>query len=811
MSNKLPTSFSNGHPLPEPHRGSAAPAPYANGGLSGPSHEGPAGGGGGLGVTRYLMALVRFKWMIVAITILGTGIGIGVSRYLRPVYETTAQIWMERAVSGPNAPIRSGQLLPQLGWIELIRSPTVLDSVIRKELLYVVPSNRADTVMFEGFNTTGRFYPGSYTLSQNGRGTGYVLTDESGAVVDEAAFGQPIGMDRGMTWTPPRVAPRGRSVEFRVRAPVDVFQDLRQNLFVNFPEESPFMTVRMYGPDPERIARTLEAVVDRFEEIATLLKKARLTEERNILENQLATAAQSLAAHETELRDFQIRTATLPSEREVQMLPGLSTTTNTALGDFATLRSQRDQLRRDQQSIERALASGSVDIVTALEVIPSVRNSSLLSQALGQAAEQEASLRALMTQFTEEYGAVRRAANALDSLKRVVIPGLARGQIDAMQHREAEIEAAIAQAGDELRQIPEREIQASQLQRNAGIAAELYRDLEIRLQAARLSEATAVPDMDILSRPSVPHTPQHDPRQQMLLMFFGGSLGFALALAILRDRFDPRVRYPDQVTGGLGLNILGAVPALRRGKLGSTDMALAVEAFRGIQLSLVHAHGGDAPLMVTFTSPGASDGKSFITSNLAIAFADMGHRTLVIDGDVRRGSLHQLLGTTHKPGLSDYLAGNAKRSEIVRQTQYPLLDMIGCGSRGETGPKLLGSPAMTQLMEQLRGEYDVILVDSPPLGACVDPMILGTLTRNLVLVLRTGTTDRAMAESKLDVLDRLPVRVLGAILNEVTTGGPYRYYSYMTGYEVLEDLDDRREIRPPAEEPRSLQAQSANR
>ncbi len=238
----------------------------------------------------------------------------------------------------------------------------------------------------------------------------------------------------------------------------------------------------------------------------------------------------------------------------------------------------------------------------------------------------------------------------------------------------------------------------------------------------------------------------------------------------------------------MGLHILGAVPALRRGKLGATDMALAVEAFRAIQLSLLHAYGAEAPLVVTLTSPGASDGKSFVASNLAIAFADMGHRTLVVDGDVRRGTIQKLMGTSHKPGLTDFLAGHATREQIVQSTRYTLLDVIGCGSRGEAGPKLLGSAAMTRLMEALRQDYDVILVDSPPLGACVDPMILGTLTRNLALVLRTGTTDRTMAESKLQILDRLPVRVLGAILNDVPARGPYRYYSYISGYEVLDEV-----------------------
>jgi capsular exopolysaccharide synthesis family protein len=270
-------------------------------------------------------------------------------------------------------------------------------------------------------------------------------------------------------------------------------------------------------------------------------------------------------------------------------------------------------------------------------------------------------------------------------------------------------------------------------------------------------------------------------------MFIGGSLALAIGAAILRDRLDPRVQYPDQVTAGMGLNILGAVPALRGGRLGPADMALAVESFRSIQLSLMHAVGNGGPIMVTFTSPGASDGKSFVTSNLAIAFADMGHRTLVIDGDVRRGTMHKLLGASHRPGLTDFLVGRIDRGQVIQETRYPLLHFIGCGSRQESGPKLLGSPTMRQFMRDLRADYDVILVDSPPLGACVDPMILATLTRNLVLIVRSGSTDRSLAESKLDALDRLPVRVVGAVLNDVAQGGPYRYYSYVSGYEVLDD------------------------
>jgi len=186
--------------------------------------------------------------------------------------------------------------------------------------------------------------------------------------------------------------------------------------------------------------------------------------------------------------------------------------------------------------------------------------------------------------------------------------------------------------------------------------------------------------------------------------------------------------------------------------------------------------------MTTITSPGAGDGKSFIASNLALAFADLGYRTLIIDGDIRRGQLHRLLGSVRVPGLTDFLSGNATTEEIVQATSYDSLDVIACGTRMQAGPELLGSSAMVNLIRDLRGSYDVILIDSPPLGAGVDPFLLSTLTGNALMVLRTGRTDREFASAKLELLDRLPVRLLGAVLNDVPATGAYRYYSYVSDY-----------------------------
>jgi capsular exopolysaccharide synthesis family protein len=806
MTSKNPVPYDphGGSPDLSAHRAPGMQAWGVPGGgmVGGP--PGPAGPTTGI-VQRTLAAIYRFKWMILAILVLGVGAAYAAIQFQSPIYETRSRVWFGAAMagSGANGPIRQGMLLDNAGWQSLLRSSTVLDSVIFNRNLFIELANAEDSLAFQDFGVDqARLEPGTYRLEYDENGRGFVLRDDRGNRIQSGAWQDSVGAAVGFRWVPARAhVPQDRPLEFRVMAPGDVRAQLAIDLRLQNPQiqgrlDETFLNISLRGSDRQKIAATLQAVIDRFEEVALELKTERLAAQSEILKEQLDTAASELAARESAFENFQITTATLPTDSRGAGAPvptGLQQTNSTVFGNYFNLTTQKDELLRDRQAIERAVTNyrGRFGLVTALEVINSVKANSALNGAINEATQAEAQRRALEVTLMPAHTEVQRVIQYRDSLLITVIPGLAQTLVTEMSTRESDMESQMTSIAAELREIPARAIQSSQLQRQVAIADNLYRQLENNYQSSKLAEVTQVADMQVVDEPNVPFSPVSDTRRDLFLMILAGSLGLGLALAVLRDRIDPRVQYPEQVTAGMGLNILGAVPALRGGRLGSGDMALAVEAFRSIQLSLTHAAADGGPITVTFSSPGASDGKSFITSNLAIAFADMGHRTLVIDGDVRRGSMHKLLGANHKPGLTDYLSGRVDRRAMLQETRYPLLHFIGCGSRQDGGPKLLGSPRMRNLMRDLRADYDVILVDSPPLGACVDPMILATLTRNLVLVVRSGSTDRTLAESKLDALDRLPVRVLGAVLNDVTQGGPYRYYSYVSGYEIIDDEETR--------------------
>ena len=270
-------------------------------------------------------------------------------------------------------------------------------------------------------------------------------------------------------------------------------------------------------------------------------------------------------------------------------------------------------------------------------------------------------------------------------------------------------------------------------------------------------------------------------------MGVAGSVGFALLLAILLDRLDKRFRYPEQATDDLGLTILGAVPGIRRqrggGVMAAAEQAQIIEAFRSVRLNLAHSFPPGEPIVVTVSSPSPGDGKSLIAANLAISFAEAGYQTLLLDGDIRRGDLFRMFGAEKRPGLLDYLEDSVPVERLLAATTHQRLTLIPCGGHNHRGPELLGSGRMQELMSLLRARFQVILVDSPPLGAGIDPFVLGTVTGSMLIVLRAGETDRQLARAKLQLLGRLPTRMIGAVLNHIDVGhGSYKYYAYEYTY-----------------------------
>jgi capsular exopolysaccharide synthesis family protein len=205
-------------------------------------------------------------------------------------------------------------------------------------------------------------------------------------------------------------------------------------------------------------------------------------------------------------------------------------------------------------------------------------------------------------------------------------------------------------------------------------------------------------------------------------------------------------------------------------------MSQVVESFRTLRLAIRYECPPNAPVVLAVSSPSSNDGKSLVSSNLALAFASAGNRTLLIDGDVRRGTLHSTFDTQVTPGLVDYLSNGVGIDTVVRSTSSENLFLLPRGTRASRAPELLVSDRMSALIQAARQKFDVVIIDSPPFVAGVDAYALAAAAGNILVVLRQGMSDRKLAAIKLAIADRLPIRFLGAVINGVSSGGMYRYY-----------------------------------
>jgi len=301
------------------------------------------------------------------------------------------------------------------------------------------------------------------------------------------------------------------------------------------------------------------------------------------------------------------------------------------------------------------------------------------------------------------------------------------------------------------------------------------------------------------------------PSQTARVMGIGLVLGLMVGggLAFLRDWRDQRVRSADEITAILGVPILGAVPTIprrsiiRRGpRVRLASHTREFEAYRSIRTALFFGAVRDEGQTLLVTSPGPLEGKTTLVSNLGIAMARAGQKTLIVDADLRKPMQHRVFSRKgHSRGLVDVLAGTATLEEAIRPTEVQGLDVLESGQIAPNPSELLGGDAFWAIFEQLKGRYDRILVDSPPVGIVADAQILAARCGLTLLVLRAQKSSRLVTQRARDALSTVSARVVGAVVNDVPRGdtryshygsGAYSYYH--AGREVDSRKADRREL-----------------
>jgi capsular exopolysaccharide synthesis family protein len=748
---------------------------------------------------HYMASIARHKWIVLAVTLVGTALGIAATRFLPPRYAARAILWIDSSVDERGREVVADQLVGSPSWTELVTSNAVLDSVVKQHRLFLEPNTPADAASLSELRLSGRPVPGDYQLRVDRTGSAFTLVYDDDHALQRGRAGDVVGIPYGFSWTPPTeaLAP-GREVSFTLLTPYEATLRLAKSLKVRREPGSSFLRIELRGSDPRTTTETVNAIAERVVTVASELKREKYGELSKILGEQYAHAQRGLHSAEGALTAFRTRAAERLRREGLPNVSALDAREDPTSQSSIALRVGVEQLRRDKTAIEDALRGPDGAVRTqALSAIGSVRESPELTAALTELTEKQAELRALRYRYTDESAPVQQARGDMETLEKQTVPRLAQNLVAELSKREQTTLPRVDSAFQNLREVPARALAEARLERNLSNAEALFGTVGQRFEEARLALLSSLPDVRILDAAATPFRPATSFAPLLIILSVVTSFGIAALAVTIRDRVDSRVRYPEQITREMRLPILGALPHVgsrfpyvtQRFPHGARDPSIdAMEALRGLRVRVLHAHGSDGALPLTITSPASGEGKSFVSVNLALSFAYAGYKTLLIDGDVRRGALHRSLGGEQRPGLTDVLSGDVTLEAAIQSTQYPGLTFLSSGTRMQRAPELLMAPKLREYVSRLREAYDVILVDSPPLTAGIDPLVLATATGNLLVVLRQGATDLPLAVTKLEVADSLPVRTIGAVLNDVRGRTAFRNYTYDASDYVEEEM-----------------------
>lgn len=294
-------------------------------------------------------------------------------------------------------------------------------------------------------------------------------------------------------------------------------------------------------------------------------------------------------------------------------------------------------------------------------------------------------------------------------------------------------------------------------------------------------------NVKVMDRAQVPGAPiRPNTRKDLITAILAGlTLAFGIAFGI--EYLDDSVKTPEDITRRLKLPLLGLVPAVRGERVPVLTESVPHdfgEAFRSLRTSLVFTSGGESTRVIAVTSSQPLEGKTTTACNLAMALALGGSRVLLIDADMRRPGLHKTIRLHNGLGLSHLLTGQSRVREVVQRTREPNLFVITAGRTPPNPSELLQSERMDHLLANLaRGPFDWVVIDTPPVLAVTDAVILAQKIGSVVFVVGSEMTRRVHAERALETLQSAKVRNIGAVLNRVDFDRNKYYYARYYGYQ----------------------------
>ena len=569
---------------------------------------------------------------------------------------------------------------------------------------------------------------------------------------------------------------------------------------------SRLMDVSFESTDPQLAARIVNAHIATYVEQNFRSKYESTTQASTWLADQL--------------NDFKVKVqksedARIAYERQNQIwtLDDKENMTTQRLGEINKQFTEAQSERMKKESLYEFAKSGNLDAV------PQVQSNTALADLLKKRTQSSADYSDALAQYGPNFPKVQRLKNQLketddniEKEKQKVLDVLESDYEEARQH-EVLTGQALDQAKAEANQMAEKLVEYNILKREAEANKALYEGLMTKMKETAISAGLRSSNIRIVDPAMIPSTPARPAKARNIgLAFIVGLVG-GIGLALMREYLDNTVKTPDDVETLARLPSLAVVPQFagsngskRRGMLpGLTSnghekrielvaqhlpKSQMSEAFRALRTSILLSQADHPPQVILVTSALPREGKTTAAANLAVTLAQLGDSTVLVDADLRKPGVGRLLNMAggKYAGLSSYLAGVSSLDIVsVPHPAIPNLVAIPTGPLPPNPADLLSSHKLADAITELRAKFKFIVIDSPPIMAATDAVILSVQTDGVLLVVRSGETPKEAFTRTRDLLNSVKCRVLGVVLNAVDSSAPdyyysYRYYPYSYGY-----------------------------
>jgi len=742
--------------------------------------------------------IFRYKVMIIALVIITTAISAYIAYFKPNVYKasSTVEVGIERSGGYSGQDVLSMAMSPGT-----VNADTEM-GIIRSRFLAEKAAKDVD--LLHGYYTARRFkeielYKQSPFKVGMLKGYGlsfdlYPLDDKTYRLVVKK-----MKDENGTDWSYDEVLPYGEEIDsehFHLNVvKTGKMNDPQYRFVIYDPKDAGLIGQNGVGvAQLSKFSAILEIsyednVALRAQEFANALAKAYLqqniekktkeaTRKLKFIDKQLKRITENLKSSAVKLEEFKKSSSTI----------SLSAKAETVIRQMSEKESKLAAISIEQEmlaSLYKKVKSGKNLEGLAYTGMDADSSNSPLATMIKELQETIVKKKVLSAEYTEVYREVVKLKRAIEQDKKIIISTI-ENMDKNIREREALLEKSIAEQQKELDKLPADERMFGDLQRKFSVNEKIYSYLLEKRSETAILKAATVSKNRIIDTALTPHFPIKPKRKLIVLVGIILGLILGIALAFLRAFLDDRIRSEEDISHATQIPLLGIIPHIKNTKetlnVVSSPKSAVAESFRHLRTNLQFMESKKGSHIISITSTIGGEGKTTIGMNLAAIMSMADKKTILLNMDMRKPTLHERFGIENTKGMSTLLSKHTSLGSVIQHTEYKDLDVITSGPVPPNPSELIQGELMEQVLEKLSEVYDIIIMDTPPVGLVTDARTLMHLSDTSIYVLRAEYSKKGFLRGIEQLYQHKEMKGLGILLNDLKVSRDGYGYGYGYGY-----------------------------